>query len=59
MSTPEVFLLTVLLSALAYVCVFFFNYDGFSPYFGLNIDQNWESIILKSKSLIDVGEINT
>lgn len=31
----------------------------FPPYFGLNIDQNWESIILKSKSLINVGEINT
>lgn len=38
--------------------VCFFN-GFFSPYFGLNIDQNWESIILKSKSLINVGEINT
>lgn len=40
------------------MCVFFY-YGGFPPYFGLNIDQNWESIILKSKSLINVGEFNT
>lgn len=39
--------------------VCFFLMVFFPPYFGLNIDQNWESIILKSKSLINVGEINT
>lgn len=52
------FLLIVLSFCLGFLMCVFFN-GFFSPYFGLNIDQNWESIILKSKSLINVGEINT